>query len=143
LLILAGIIILAGASITWGVGVYRHKASTYGIADPSSAVLSMENRTSDFAIRRVLIEDAAGGVVVADVYSEIGTGAGVVLEIVPGAYSVSVFYEEISQGVAWRPRGSVDASFSVSPGKAVVLYMQGGRSSPDGLFFIPPELVFK
>jgi ubiquinone/menaquinone biosynthesis C-methylase UbiE len=144
LLILGGLIALLGwVSITWAVSVNRHEASTYGIADPSSAALRVENRTTDFAITRVSIEEPERSVTVQDVGREIGPSAEAVLEIAPGAYLVKVFYVEISQAVPDRPQGFLSGTFSVSPGKATVLHLQGGRSSPESFIFIPPELAFK
>lgn len=143
LLILGGLIVLGAGSLTWAAGVVRHKASTYGIADPSSAALRMENRTSDFAITHVTIEDAKERGAVRDVHGEIGTGAESVLEIAPGTYLVRVSYVETGQAVPWRPKGSLSESFTISPGRAVILYLQGGRSSPEGLISVPPALVFK
>lgn len=64
LLILGGlIVVLAVGALVWA-NAYRHTASTYGIADPSSAALRIENRTTDFAITRVTIEDAEGRVAI-------------------------------------------------------------------------------
>jgi hypothetical protein len=123
--------------------VNRHKASTYGIVDPSSAALRIENRTADFAITHVSVEGPERSVAVQDVRGEIGPDAEAVLEIAPGAYLVTVFYVEISQAVPDRPQGFLSGSFSVAPGKAAVLYLQGGRSSPESFIFISPELAFK
>jgi hypothetical protein len=137
------IVVLAGGSIAWVVSAHRHGASTYGIADPSSAALRIENRTTDFAITRVSFEGTAQGEAVRDVYGEIAVDAEAVLEIAPGTYLVKVFYVEIKQAVAGRPKGFLSESFSVSPGKAAVLSFQGGRSSPEGMVFIPPKLALK
>jgi len=143
LLILGGLIVLGAGSLMWAVSVYRHRASTYGITDPSGAALRIENRTSDFAITRVTIEDPEERVAFRDVGIEIGTGAGTVLEIAPGTYLVRVHYVETDQAVPWRPQGSLSESIVVSPGKAVILCLQGGRSSPEGSIFVPPLLVFR
>ena len=144
LLILGGLIVLvAWASITWAISANRHKASTYGIADPSSAALRIENRTADFAITRFSVEEPEGGVAVQDVRGEIGPGAEAVLEITSGAYLVTVFYVEIGQAAPDRPQGFLSGSFSVVPGKAAIMHLQGGRSSPESFIFIPPELAIK
>jgi len=141
LLILGGLIVLlAGGSIAWAARVSRHQASTYGIDDPASAALRVENRTSDFAITHVSIEDAEAGRAVRDVQGEIGAGAGVDLEIAPGTYLVKVFYVEINQAVADRPKGFLSESCSVSPGKAVVLCLQGGAFVSGRPDLYPPQV---
>jgi hypothetical protein len=122
---------------------HRHRASTYGITAPSSAVLRIENKTSDFAIRRVSVEEAQSGLVILDEPGGLDVGAEAVFEIPPGTYVVRIFYMEIEPIVMGRPEGFLNESFSVSPGRAALLSFQGGRSSPDGLIYIPPELVFK
>jgi len=143
LILLGGLILLGMGSLIWAESVNRHQASTYGIADPSSAALRIENRTSDFAVTRVTLQNTEGFVTIRDVGHEISMGEEAVVEIAPGAYLVMVFYGETTQTVAGRPKGSLSASFTVSPEKAVILCLQGGRSSPEGLIFLPPELVFK
>jgi len=142
-IVVGGLILLGMGSLIWTESVNRHQASTYGIADPSSAALRIENRTSDFAITRVTLQNTEGSVAVRDVGHEIRMGEEAVVEITPGAYLVMVFYGETTQTAAGRPRGSLNASFTVSLGQAVILCLQGGRSSPEGLVFLPPELVFK
>jgi len=139
-LILGGLIALVVGALMWATSAHRHRASTYGINDPSGAALRIENRTSDFAITRVTIADAEERVAFREVGIEIGIGAETVLEIAPGTYLVSVRYVETSQVVPWRPEGSLNESIVISPGKAVLLCLQGGRSSPEGSIFIPPEL---
>ena len=127
----------------WAASERRHRASTYGITDPSGSALKIENRTSDFAITRVNIADAEERVAFLDMSIEIGNGAETVLEIAPGTYLVRVHYVETGQVVPWRPQGSLSESIAVSPGKAGLLRLQGGRSSPEGSIYIPPELVLK
>jgi hypothetical protein len=143
LLFLAGLIFVAVLSIIVAVNAHRHRASTYGITEPSSAALRIESRTSDYTIKRVSVQEAEGGTVVQDIHSQIDPGAETVLEIAPGAYLATVSYVESNQVVPFRPEGSLSASFSVSPGKAIVLCLEGGRSSPEALISIPPKLVFK
>jgi hypothetical protein len=143
LLILGGLIALGVGALMLAASVHRHKASTYGITDPSGAALRIENRTSDFAITRVTIADAEERVAFRDVGIEIGIGAATVFEIAPGTYLIRVHYVETGQVVPWRPQGSLNESIAVSPGKAVLLCLQGGRSSPEGSIFIPPVLVLR
>jgi hypothetical protein len=143
-LILAGLIlILAVVLISWVRNVRSHQAATYGVSDPSRAALRIENKTSDFAIARVALSDLGTGVLVQYVPGEIGMGAGAVLEVAPGSYLVEVSYAETGMVVMTRPKGTLEGSFTVSPGKAAILSFQGGRSSPEGMVFLAPELVFK
>jgi hypothetical protein len=142
-LALAALIAVGAALIIWVPSVHRHKASTHGIADPSSAALRIANRTTDFAIRSVSIGDAEGDVADQVVHNEIGPGAEAVVEIAPGSYLVSVSYVETNQVLPYRPEGALGESFTVSPGKAVILHLKGGRSSPESLIFIAPKLAFK
>lgn len=137
------IVVLGVAAIALAVNARRHRASTYGIEDPSSAALRIENRTTDFAIARLSIEDAAAGVILEEVRGEIGPGAHHVLELAPGTYVVTVFYVEISMAVMGRPEGTLSASLKASPGKAAILHLSGGRSSPEAIIFVPPELLLK
>ncbi len=143
LLILGVLIAVGTVLIIRAAGARRHEASTYGISDPSSAALRIENRTSDFTITRVFIETAEGRVAVQDEYGEIDAGAATVLEIAPGSYVVNVFYVESSQVWAFRPKGSLSESVTLPSGRAAVVRLAGGRSSPEGLIFVPPELVLK
>lgn len=143
LLILGGLIALGVGALMWTANVNRHRASTYGITDPSGSALRIENRARNFAITRVTIADADKRVALRDVGIEIGIGAETVIEIAPGTYIVSVNYVEISQVVPWRPHGHLSVSIVASPGKAVLLYFQGGSSSPDGSIFLPPVLVLR
>jgi hypothetical protein len=134
---------VAVAVLSWTAGARRHEASAYGINDPSSAALRVENRTSDFAIARVIIKDAEGLVTLQEEYGEITMGAEEVLEIEPGTILVSVYYVETAMAVMGRPSGSLEETVTVAPGKAAILVLQGGRSSPDGLVYVPPVLVEK
>jgi hypothetical protein len=134
---------VAVLAINWTLDEYRHNASAYGIADPSMAVLRVANRSSDFAITRVAIGDAAKNVADQLVYQEIGPGAQAVIEIEPGAYVISISYVEINQAAAWVPKGLLNGTFSTSAGEAVICHLQGGRTSPERLILIPPELAFK
>jgi hypothetical protein len=77
------------------------------------------------------------------VLGEIGNGANATLEITPGTYLVNVSYIEIKQVEFGRPSGTLSASFTVLPGKAAILCLQGGRSSPESLMFFPPGLALK
>jgi hypothetical protein len=56
---------------------------------------------------------------------------------------VKIHYVEIKQAEANRPKGVVEQLIEVSPGKAVLLSLTGGRSSPDGLIFVAPQIVSK
>lgn len=142
LLALGGLAVLVVVvSLLWAARARSHRASTYGITDPSRAALRMANGTSDFAITHITVEDARQHVVSQEVTIEIGPGARRVLELAPGSYVVSVRYVEIKQAVANRPKGSLSQPLTASPGKAVLLSLQGGRSSPDGLIYVPPRLV--
>jgi len=142
---LAGVCLCVAAMflINWGLDTHRHKASAYGIVDPSSAVLRVVNRSGDFAITRVVIGDAEVNVADELIYQEIGPGDQAVLEIEPGSYVIAISYVEIKQAAAWVPKGLLNDSFTISPGKAAIYHLQGGRTSPDRLILIPPELVFK
>ncbi|NIS80250.1 MAG: hypothetical protein GTO14_08580 [Anaerolineales bacterium] len=143
LLILGGLIALGVGATMWAASVHRHKASTYGITDPSASALRIENRTSDFAITRVTIVDAEERVAFQEAGMGVGVGAETVLEIAPGTYLVRVDYAETGVVVPWRPQGSLSESIKLSPGEAVLLCLQGGRSSPEGSIFIPPVLALK
>ena len=143
LLILGGLIALGVGALVWTANVHRHRASTYGITDPSGSALRIENRASDFAIIHVTIADAQDRVVFRDEIIEIGMGAASVFEISPGTYLVTVHYVEINQAVMGRPQGALSESIAVSSGRAVLLSLQGGRSSPEGSIFLPPVFVLK
>lgn len=143
LLILGGLMALGLVSLVWAANVRRHKAATYGIADPAGAALRIENRTNDFAVARVAIESAEAGAFVRETPVEIAPGAAGGYGIEPGTYRVTVSYVEIKQVVGFRPKGSVTIPFTVFPARAVIVSLQGGRSSPESLLFIPPELVLK
>ncbi|NIS83396.1 MAG: hypothetical protein GTO14_25095, partial [Anaerolineales bacterium] len=125
LLILGGLIALGVGALMWAANVHRHGASTHGITDPSGSVLREENRASDFAITRVTIADAEERVTFRDVGLEIGVGEEALFEVEPGNFLVRVHYVETGQVVPWRPQGSVGESIMVSPGKAVLLCLQG------------------
>jgi hypothetical protein len=141
---IVGILIGLGVvALVWSANVRRHRASTYGIIDPSGAALRIENRASDFAITRIAIADAEERVAFRDEIVEIGAGAESVLEIPPGMFLISVHYVETNQALPWRPQGVLSESIEVSPGEAVVLRLQGGRSSPQSSMFLPPVLVSK
>lgn len=143
LLILVGLIILGMGGLTWAVSVHRHKASTYGISDPMGSVLKIENRASDFAITRVSIAGAEERVVLRELGIEIGSGESTILELSPGTFLVTVDYAEAGVVVPFRPQGSLSRTIVVSPGKAVLLSFEGGRSSPEASIFIPPVLILK
>jgi hypothetical protein len=141
--LLLGVLIALGVgALMWAASERRHRASTYGIIDPSVSALIIENKTSDFAISRITIADAEG-VALRDVGIEIGVGGETVLEIAPGVLLISVHYVETSMVVLGRPQGFLSESISVMPGKAVLVSFQGGRSSPEGSMFIPPLLVVR
>jgi hypothetical protein len=143
-LILVGVIaILAVAGLSLAARARRHQASTYGIVDPTQAVLRVENRTSDFSVRSISLEDAERSVVVQNIQQEIRPGDETVLEIAPETYRVNVLFVEIVQAAAARPEGTLSVVVSISPGKAAILSFQGGNSSPDRPIYIPPELVVK
>lgn len=139
-LVAGALIVLAVVVIVWASNARRHRASTYGISDTSRAALRIENRTSDFAIKRVFIEDADLLVGTQDQYGGISAGAKEAFEIAPGSYQVKVFYVESSQVWAFRPEGSLSKLVTVGPGEAAILRLEGGRSSPEGMIFIPPKL---
>jgi hypothetical protein len=141
LLTLGGLAVVLVGLLLWAARARNHRASTYGITDPSRAGLRVDNGTSDFAVTRITVEDARQHVVSQDVTIEVEPGARTVLELAPGPYVISVRYVEIKQAEANRPAGSLSQSLTVSPGKAVLLSLQGGRSSPDGMLFVPPRLV--
>jgi hypothetical protein len=143
LLALGALALLVLTSLLWAAWVRSHRASTYGITDPSRAALRVANGTSDFAITRITVEDARQHVVSQEVTIEVGPGASTVLELAPGPRVISVRFVEIDQAVANRPEGSLSQSVTVSPGEAVLLSLQGGRSSPDGMIFVLPRLVTK
>jgi hypothetical protein len=142
-LIAGALIALAVVAIMWSSNARSHRASTYGFDDASSAALRVENRTTDFAIKRVFIEDADLLVGTQDEYGGIVAGAKEAFEIVPGSYQVKVFYVESSQVLAFRPEGSLSELVTVGPGEAAILRLEGGRSSPEGMIFIPPKLSVK
>lgn len=143
LLILGGLTVLGLAYLVWAANVRRHEAATYGIADPAGAALRIENRTNDFAVARVTIEGPEAGAFISETPIEIAPGAATVQGIEPGTYRITVSYVEIEQVVGFRPKGSVTIPFTVAPAKAVIVSLEGGRSSPESLLFIPPELVLK
>jgi hypothetical protein len=143
LLALAVLGVVAVLAVNMSLDAHRHKASAYGIVDPSSAALRVANRSSDFAITRVAIGDASINVADELVYQEIGPGAQAVIEIPPGTYVIDISYVEIKQAAEWVPRGLLNGSFRVSPGQAAICHLQGGRTSPDRPILIPPELDFK
>jgi hypothetical protein len=134
---------MALAALNWASRSNRHQAATYGIVDPSCAALRVENRTNDFALTRVSLEDPERTLTIHDVPGEIAPGQEALLEIPPGAHVVTVFYVEANQVLGFRPKGSLSESVTVSPGEAAIVRFQGGRSSPDTLFFVPPELAVK
>ena len=132
---------LAVGAIIWIFSEHQHRASTYGITDPSIGALRISNSTSDFAISYLYIEQDEMHQVFRDSGIEIEPGGETVLEVDPGTYLVRVHYVEIAMVVAFRPQGTLSEYIVVSPGKAVLLDLQGGRSSPEGSIFIPPVLV--
>lgn len=142
-LVAGALIVLAVVTIVWASNARRHRASTYGISDASRAALRIENKTSDFAIKRVFIEDAELLVGTQDEYGGIAAGEKEAFEIAPGSYQVKVFYVESSQVWAFRPEGSLSELVTVGPGEAAILRLEGGRSSPEGMIFIPPKLTIK
>jgi hypothetical protein len=142
-LILGVLIVLGVGALFWTANMRRHRASTYGITNPSGSALKVENRSSDFAITRITIADAEERVPFRDMVIEIGVGAETALEIPPGTSFVTVHYVELGQAVPGRPQGSLSESIVVSPGKAVLLSLQGGRSSPASSIFIPPVLALR
>lgn len=137
------VVVVAFAALKWASGSNRHRAATYGIVDPLSAALRVENKTNDFALTRVSLEDPERAVTIQDLPGEIAPGEEAVLEIAPGTHAVTVFYVEANQVLGFRPKGSLSESITVSPGEAAIVRFQGGRSSPDTLFFVPPELALK
>jgi len=137
--LLAVLIVASG----WIAGLVSHRASSYGISDPSRAVVRLENRTTDFAITRVSLGEAERNLVDQDIYQEIGPGKEAVIEVEPGAHLLKVSWVEIRQVEAFRPKGDHTETLSLEPGEAAILYLQGGRSSPDGLLSIPPKLVLR
>lgn len=144
ILLVAGLVVtMALAALNWASRSNRHRAATYGIVDPSSAALRVENKTNDFALTRVSLEDPERAVTIHDVPGEIAPGQETVLEIAPGAYVAKVFYVEANQVLGFRPKGSLSELITVSPGEATIVRFQGGRSSPNTLFFVPPELALK
>jgi hypothetical protein len=72
---------------------------------------------------------------------EVGPGDGTVLELAAGAHVVSVRYVEIKQAEAHVPAGTLRQSLMVAPGTALLLSLQGGRSSPDGMMYVAPRLM--
>jgi len=144
LLILVGLVaVLALAGISLAARARRHQASTYGILDPAQAALRIQNRTNDFAVRSISLEDAERSVAVEDIQREIRPGDEAVLEIAPGTYRINVVFVETVQVTGWRPEGTLGELVSVAPGEAAVLSFQGGNSSPDRPIYIPPELTVK
>jgi hypothetical protein len=144
ILILVGLVtILAVAGLSFAARARRHRAETYGILDPSKAALRIENRTADFAVRSISLEDAERAVVVQDIQREIRPGDEATIEIAPGAYRVNVLFIETVQVTGWRPEGTLTQEVAIAPGTAAILSFQGGNSSPDRPIYIPPELVIK
>jgi hypothetical protein len=141
-LIPAALLVLVVASIAGIRSIQRHRASTYGIARPYSALL-VENKTGSFAVTRVTLEGTGGDPAEYTVLGEIGNGAEASAEIAPGSYLAKVSYVEIIQLQLPWPKGTLTAPFSVAPGKAAILRLQGGRSSSGSLLFFPPELAVK
>lgn len=138
--------LLAAVVITllaWILGTPSHKASSYGIVDPSSAALRVENRTTDFAIARVLIGEPESGIINQKVHHEIGPGAGAAIELEPGDYLLEISWVEIAQVEAFVPKGELTERIDLSAGEAAVLHLQGGRWASDGLLCIPPKLVVR
>jgi hypothetical protein len=144
-MLLVALVVLVPALLLllWLADAHSHRASTYGIVDPNRAALRIENRTSDFAISRVTIARADTQIVDQDLHQEILMDAGNVLDLEPGDYVLDVYWVESGQVEAYQKKGESHASFSVSPGQAVVLRLKGGRAPGEGLFWMPPELVFK
>ena len=143
LLALVLLVALATSLIAWVLGSASHKASSYGIVDPSSAALRIENRTTDFAITRVFVGETEDGYTDEGVHQEIGPGAGAVIELEPGDYLLKISWVEIGQVEAFVPKGDLTERLNLSAGEAEVLHMQGGRWSSGGLLCIPPSLVYK
>jgi len=143
--LLALVLLLAAAVIliAWILGSASQKASSYGIVDPTSAVLRIENKTTDFAITRVFVGEAETGFVDEEMHNEIGPGKGAVVELEPGDYLVKISWVEIAQVEAFVPKGDLTERLDLAPGEAAILHMQGGRWHSDGLLCIPPKLAFK
>ena len=143
LLVLVFLLVVTIALVAWQAGVRSHRAATYGITDPQRAALRIENKSSEFAISRITIGDATTNVFDQDLNREIGMGTGAVLELEPGDHIVRVYWVESAQVEAYAHTGDTLASFHVSPGKAAILHLIGGRATKGGLMWIPPELVLK
>ena len=138
--LLAAVILVLLACV---FGFPSHRAASYGVTDPSSAVLRIENKTTDFAIARVLVGESASGVINQKVHPEIGPGQGATIELEAGDYMVTIHWVEIGQVEAFVPKGDLTERVDLSTGEAAVLHLHGGRWSSDSLLCIPPKLKVK
>jgi hypothetical protein len=141
--LVGGALVVLVGLLVWGAQGRRHRASTYGITDPSLAALRIENETTDYAITHISIEDSEQHVVSWEETIEIEPGENTVISLEPGNHIVRLRYVEVKQAEAHRPKGTLDQPVAVSAGEAVLLSLEGGRSSPGASIVVAPRVVAK
>jgi hypothetical protein len=138
-----GLLVAAIVTLASVAGASRHKASSYGVQEPSRAVLSLRNRTSDFAMTSLILKDPDTQMVLQQVWEEIEPGGSSILTVAPGSYRVAVSFAEIGQQVPEWPSGSLSVDVTIPAGRAAIVRLEGGHASPDGILYVPPELAVR
>jgi heme/copper-type cytochrome/quinol oxidase subunit 2 len=116
------------------------KASTYGITDKDQAALVIYNRTADFYVLDISLQDGTGK----KLTNLIHRGDFGVFEIPPGEYSVIVHYSDEANldnlsYMEWYVSSVIKKEIEVKAGRAVRFTLTGGDVS--GMFYEPPELL--
>lgn len=142
-LLIGGLLAAAFATPAVLADARRHTAQLYGVEDPSKAVLSVPNRTGGFAMARITFEDPDTDLALQQLTREVVPGQSATLAIAPGKYRVSVSFVELAQAAPDRPQGSLSVTVDIAAGRAAIVRLEGGRSSPEGMLYVPPELVVK
>jgi len=117
-----------------------HRSSTYGVTDPTKAVLVIEDRTVAFHIigTKITREDGQSWDL-----GRISGGRQGVFPIEPGDYTLEVEYcdhpsLEAVASLSWYVHNTKSAEFSVIKKRATIFHLEGGNVS--GIFYTPPEL---
>ena len=141
---LAIITMIAGIMAA-GLHLYarRHRASSYGISDPASTALRVENHTRDFVITRIIIEDQGRTTIIADVRQEVLPEEKQVIELAAGRYIATVRFVEIMRTPTYLSPNDLFLPLHLDPGKAVILSLEDGIASPETRLYLPPRLVSK